>query len=260
MGYAVLEYEIVESVAVITMNHPPVNALGIPFLEDFTDVLYRLKTKEEARAVLITSSCPGVFSAGDDVASLKEIDDELINTLPKAHALLNELEELPLPTVAGINGHALGGGLELALACDFRFMAEESGRIGLPEVRLGMIPSIGGTQRLMPLVGKAKAVEMMFKGLMLTPEEAKGIGLVNDVFSKDELYEKSLDYAARLSRQATRAIARIKQCVITGIREGFEAGLSMEFETFRENIVSPDATEGIDSFLSGRKPKFKGKD
>jgi enoyl-CoA hydratase len=223
-------------------------------------VLDRLKTGEEARAVLLTSSCPGFFSAGDDVASLKEIDDELINTLPKAHALLNELEELPLPTIAGINGHALGGGLELALACDFRFMAEESGRIGLPEVRLGMIPSIGGTQRLLPLVGKAKAVEMMFKGLMLSPEEAKEIGLVNDIFSKDELYDKSLDYALRLSRQATRAIARIKQCVITGIREGFEAGLSMEFETFRENIVSPDAREGIDSFLSGRKPEFRGKD
>lgn len=260
MDYSVLEYKLVDHVAVITMNHPPVNALGIPFLEDFTDVLGRLKTTNEARAVLITSGCPGVFSAGDDVASLREIDDELINTLPKAHALLNELEELSFPTVAGINGHALGGGLELALACDFRFMARDSGRIGLPEVRLGMIPSIGGTQRLPPLVGKAKAVEMMFKGLMLTPEEAKEIGLVNDLFSSDELYEKSFDYALRLSRQATRAIARIKKCMITGMREGFEAGLSMEFETFRANIVSPDAKEGIDSFLSGRKPEFKGKD
>jgi enoyl-CoA hydratase/carnithine racemase len=260
MSYTVLEFELVDNVAVITMNHPPVNALGIPFLEDFTDVLHRLKTREEARAVLLTSSCTGVFSAGDDVASLKEIDDELINTLPKAHALLNELEELPFPTVAGINGHALGGGLELALACDFRFMARDSGRIGLPEVRLGMIPSIGGTQRLPRLVGKAKAVEMMFKGLMITPEQAKEIGLVNDVFSEAELYEKSFDYALRLSRQATRAIARIKQCMITGTREGFEAGLSMEYETFRENILSPDAREGIDSFLTGRKPEFTGKD
>jgi enoyl-CoA hydratase/carnithine racemase len=260
MGYTVLSYEVVESVAVITMNHPPVNALGIPFLEDFTDVLERLKTEGEVRAVLLTSSCPGVFSAGDDVASLKEIDDELINTLPKAHVLLNELEELPLPTVAGINGHALGGGLELALACDFRFMAQDSGRIGLPEVRLGMIPSIGGTQRLPLVVGKTKAVEMMFKGLMITPEEAKEIGLVNDVFAEGELYNKSFDYALRLSRQATGAIARIKKCMITGIREGFEAGLSMEFETFRANIISPDAKEGIDSFLSGRKPEFKGKD
>jgi enoyl-CoA hydratase len=260
MSYTVLEFELVDNVAVIRMNHPPVNALGIAFLEDFTDVLHRLKTKGEARAVLLTSSCPGVFSAGDDVASLKEIDDELINTLPKAHALLNELEELPFPTVAGINGHALGGGLELALACDFRFMAQDSGRIGLPEVRLGMIPSIGGTQRLPPLVGKAKAIEMMFKGLMLTPDEAKEIGLVNDVFLKDDLYEKSFDYALRLSRQATRAIGRIKQCVIRGIREGFEAGLSMEYETFRANILSPDAKEGIDSFLSGRKPEFTGTD
>ena len=258
MKYSVLDYDVLDNVAVITMKHPPVNALGLPFLEEFTGILEGLKTSREARSVLITSSCPGFFSAGDDIASLRNIDDKLINTLPRAHALLNDLESLPLPTVAAINGHALGGGLELALACDFRFMGEDSGRIGLPEVRLGMIPSLGGTQRLPLVVGKAKAIEMMFKGLQLTPEQAKEIGLVNDVFPKEKLYEKSFDYALRLSRQATQAIARIKQCVLTGIREGFNAGLSMEFEAFKKNIVSPDAREGIDAFLSGRKPVFKG--
>jgi enoyl-CoA hydratase/carnithine racemase len=258
MELSVLNYEFVDGVAVVTMNSPPVNALGIPFLEDFTEVLGKIRDTGEARAVLIASACSGFFSAGDDVSSLKEIDQELFDALPKAHALLNDLEALPLPTVAAINGHALGGGLELALACDFRFMGEDSGRIGLPEVRLGLIPSLAGTQRLPLLVGKAKAVEMMFKGLQLTPREAERIGLVNEVFSQEELYAKSLDYTTRLARQATRAIARIKRCVNTGLKEGFAHGLAAEHEAFRENIVEPDAREGVAAFLEGRKAVFKG--
>ena len=112
----------------------------------------------------------------NDVPALKELDEDLLDTLPRALALLDALEALPLPSVAAINGHALGGGLELALVCDFRFMGAGSGQIGLPEVRLGMIPALGGTQRLPLLVGKAKAIEMMFKGLQLTPEEAEKTG------------------------------------------------------------------------------------
>jgi len=258
MNLSVMQFEITDHVGIVTMNSPPVNALGIPFLEDFGKVLSTLRATREVRAVLIASACPGFFSAGDDIASLRDIDDEMIAALPRAHALLNNLETLPLPTVAAINGHALGGGLELALVCDFRFMGEGSGRIGLPEVRLGMIPSLGGTQRLPLLLGKARAVEMMFKGLQLTPEEAGETGLVNAVFPRDELYEKSLDYAARLARQATGAIARIKGCVNTGIREGFSRGLAAEQEAFRQNIREPDAREGIMAFLEGRKPVFRG--
>ncbi len=258
MDYTVLDYEVKDNVAIITMNFPPANALGVPFLEDFQAVLGRMKNTREARAIIITSACPGFFSAGDDLSSLKEIDEELINTLPRAHAMLNELEALPIPTVAAINGHALGGGLELALVCDFRFMAQDSGRIGLPEVRLGLIPSLGGTQRLPIAVGKAKAIEMMFKGLQLTPEEAKQIGLINNVFPKTELYEKSLDYAKRLARQATGAIAKIKQCVNSGLYKGLENGLTTERQAFKENITAPDAREGINAFLEGRKPVFKG--
>jgi len=258
MELSVLSCEIIEDVAVVKMNNPPVNALGPAFLGDFNRVLAHLKSGKKARALLLTSECPGFFSAGDDITQLEDIGDDLISLLPKAHAALNDLEFLPLPTVAAINGHALGGGLELALVCDFRFMGEDSGRIGLPEVRLGLIPSLGGTQRLPLLVGKARAVEMMFKGLQLTPGEAKQIGLLNDVFPLDELYEKSFDYARRLARQATGAIARIKSCVNTGVYRGLQEGLSREIEAFKENIFTPDAKEGVDAFLSNRKPEFKG--
>ncbi len=257
MKLTVLEYELSETVAIITMNHPPVNALGVEFLEDFNSVLNHLQYKP-ARAMLIRSACPGFFSAGDDIVSLQEIDDELINTLPRAHALLNALEELPLPTVAALNGHALGGGLELALTCDFRFMGDAAGRIGLPEVRLGMIPSLGGTQRLPLIVGRARAIEMMYKGLQLTPAAAKEAGLITDIFPQDQLDERSLDYAKRLARQATAALGRIKTCINTGIREGFSAGLAMEYDMFKDNIRSRDAKEGIAAFLNNRKPEFRG--
>ena len=260
MKLSVLEYEVRENVAIVTMNHPPVNALGETFLEDFQSVLKRLTNTNEARAVLLSSACPGFFSAGDDVSSLTEITDEMIALLPRAHTLLNDLESLLLPVVAAINGHALGGGLELALACDFRFMAEDSGRIGLPEIRLGMIPSLGGTQRLPWFVGRGKAVEMMYKGLQLLPEEARDICLIHEVFPADSLFEKCFDYASRLARQATGALGCIKTCINAGYRLGFEAGLSMEYEMFRKNIRSRDAKEGISAFLENRKPAFSGKD
>jgi len=258
MNLSFSTFEIVNNVAVIKMNNPPVNAMTPTMLEDFTQIIDTLNTPGKARALVLASNCPGFFSAGDDVTKLKDIDDDMIALLPKVHNMMNDFEALPIPTVAAINGHALGGGLELALTCDFRFMAEDSGRIGLPEVRLGMIPAFGGTQRLPLIAGRPKAIEMMYKGLQITPEEAKKASLVNDTFPKDELFDKSFDYARRLALQATGAIRRIKQCIRTGFYEGFEKGLAMEMTTFKDNIVSPDAKEGIDAFLSGRKPEFKG--
>ena len=189
---------------------------------------------------------------------LGEISPETLAALPRAHQLLDRLESLPLPTMAAINGHALGGGLELALACDLRFMGADSGRIGLPEVRLGMIPALGGTQRLPLLVGKGRAVEMMFKGLQLTPEEAERIGLVNAVFPQAELEERVQDYAVRIARQATGAIARIKGCVHTGVYQGIAKGLAEERRAVVENFKSPDVREGVEAFLAGRKPVFRG--
>ena len=258
MNLSVLEYEVVEGVARIALHNPPVNALDTRFLEDFEAVLDRLSAPGEARSVLLRSDCPGFFSAGDDVRELREIRPETLAALPRAHALLDVLESLPLPTIAAINGHALGGGLELALACDLRFMGEDAGRIGLPEVRLGMIPALGGSQRLPLLVGKGRAIEMMFKGLQLTPREAERIGLVNAVFPQAELEERVRDYAARLARQATGAIARIKGCVNKGIREGFDRGLAEERRAVVENFESPDVREGVEAFLDGRKPTFRG--
>ncbi len=258
MELSVVRYEVKDNVAIITLNNPPVNGLDITCFDDLKKIITEIRNSREVRSAMIASDCPGFFSAGDDLNSLKDIDEALVKRQPEVHQLFNDFESLPVPTLAAINGHCLGGGLELALLCDFRFMVEGSSRIGLPEVKLGMIPAFGGTQRLWPLVGKSKAVEMMYKGLQLLPEEALTAGLVNRVVKENKLFEESFDYCLRLSRQATGAIAKIKQCLNTGINKGFEAGMKMEQKSFLENIFSEDAKEGINAFLEGRKPEFKG--
>ena len=256
--YTLLALEVIGAVGVITLNNPPANGLSITLLEELSSVIEQIKNTGSVRALLIRSACEGFFSAGADLSLLTDLTDDLVKLLPKAQEIFNSLESLPLPVVAAISGHALGGGLELALACDFRFMAKDSGRLGLPEVRLGLIPSFGGSQRLPQIVGRAKALEMMIRGLQVTADEAKEIGLVTEVFLPNELFEKSMDYAKRLSRQATGAVAHIKACVVAGCREGFHAGLLKEVECFKENIGSHDAKEGVEAFLTGRKPQFRG--
>ncbi len=259
MDLSVMKFKMKDNVAIITLCNPPVNGLDIPCFNDLRAIVDHLNNNPEARSAMITSDCPGFFSAGEDLNSIKDINEDLVKRQPEVHQLFDEFESLPIPTLASINGHCLGGGLELALLCDFRFMVSGESRIGLPEARLGMIPAFGGTQRLWPLVGKGKAVELMYKGLQIQPEESLEIGLINRVVDADKLFEESFDYCARLAQQATGAIARIKQCLNNGIRKGFETGMEMERNAFLENIFSDDAKEGVNAFLEGRKPIYKGR-
>jgi len=164
---------------------------------------------------------------------------------------------LPQPTVAAINGHALGGGLELALACDFRFAARADGAlIGLPEVRLGLLPGAGGTQRLTRLVGPARATELIMKGLQLSPEQAAEDGIVHFLVEPDELESQARDYAVRLARQAPIALRGIKRAIQAAA--GTE-GLAVEGEAFREVLASEDAQMGVAAFLNGERPTFSGR-
>jgi enoyl-CoA hydratase len=164
--------------------------------------------------------------------------------------------ELPQPTVAAINGHALGGGLELALACDFRFLAlAEGALLGLPEVRLGLLPGAGGTQRLTRLVGPGRATELIMKGIQLSPQEAADEGIVHFLVQPDELEEQARDYAARLARQAPVALRGIKRAIrAAGTPEGF----AVERDAFREVLASEDAERGVKAFLEGERPSFSG--
>lgn len=255
MNLKVLRYDTQEKVAIVTMNHPPINELGLPFLFDFEAVLDEIRATK-MRAMVITSSCPGFFSAGDDVKKMKDFDPTFFDHHERVHALLDAIETLPIPTIAAINGRAFGGGMELAMTCDFRFMGDDSGRLGLPEARLGLIPAFGGTQRLTQLVGKAKAIEMIYHGLMIKPEDADRIGLITAVHPQEEVVAKSIEYALHLSRKAIDTIGRIKHCINVGLREGFDRGLQAELNACKENLGTPDAQEGVAAYLEGRVPRF----
>ena len=194
--------------------------------------------------------------AGADIHEFERIEAEGVDRALRAQDVFTAFAELPQPTVAAINGHALGGGLELALACDFRFLARADGALlGLPEVRLGLLPGAGGTQRLTRLVGHGRATELIMKGLQLSPDQAAEAGIVHFLVEPDELEAKARDYAVRLARQAPIALRGIKRAIrAAGTPRGFE----VEREAFREVLVSEDAKTGVKAFLEGERPTFEG--
>ena len=168
-----------------------------------------------------------------------------------------KLERIPKIVIAAINGHCVGGGLEIAMACDLRFM-RSGGQIGLPEVTLGVLPGTGGTQRLPRLVGKGRAIDLMITGRTISPEEAKDIGLINDVCEGDAV-EFAQQYAAKLNAGAVRAIGLIKVAVQEGTEMALANGLALERELQNRLFVTDDAKEGLAAFLEKRKPAFKGR-
>jgi enoyl-CoA hydratase/carnithine racemase len=195
--------------------------------------------------------------AGADVNEFERIAGEGVDRALLAQQVFTRFAELPQPTVAAINGHALGGGLELALACDFRIAARADGAlIGLPEVRLGLLPGAGGTQRLTRIVGQGRATELIMKGIQLSPQEAADDGVVHVLVEPDELDQKARDYTVRLARQAPIALRGIKRA----IRSAFAPdGLSVEADAFREVLASEDAQTGVKAFLDGERPTFSGR-
>jgi enoyl-CoA hydratase/carnithine racemase len=223
----------------------------------------------ETRAVVVRSAVEGVFVAGADIREFERVQGDRIGDRLKpvpdavsldrallAQEVFSRFAEVPQPTIAAINGHALGGGLELALACDFRFAARAEGAlIGLPEVRLGLLPGAGGTQRLTWLVGPARATELIMKGIQLSPEQAATDGIVHFLVEPEELEDKARDYAVRLARQAPLALRGIKRAIRAAQTPD---GLSVEGEAFREVLASADAQTGVRAFLEGERPTFSG--
>src|SRR5438552_503895 len=246
----------VERIAVITLDRPPLNAIDEQVVTELDAATTELAADSETRAVLVRSALDGVFMAGADIHEFERIAAEGIDRALLAQEVFTRFAELPQPTVAAINGHALGGGLELALVCDFRFLARADGALlGLPEVRLGLLPGAGGTQRLTRIVGPARATELIMKGLQLTPGQAADAGLVHFLVEPSELEDRSRDYAVRLARQAPIALRGIKRA----IRAAWSSdGLAVERDAFREVLGSEDAQTGVKAFLTGEKPTFSG--
>ncbi|HKB27954.1 MAG TPA: enoyl-CoA hydratase-related protein [Candidatus Limnocylindrales bacterium] len=245
-----------ERIAVITLDRPPLNAIDEQVVTELDAATTELAADVETRAVLVNSALDGVFMAGADIHEFERIAAEGVDRALLAQQVFTRFAELPQPTVAAINGHALGGGLELALACDFRFVGRVEGALlGLPEVRLGLLPGAGGTQRLTRLVGPGRATELIMKGLQLSPEQAAEAGLVHFLVEPAELEEKARDYTVRVARQAPIALRGIKRA----IRSAWSPdGLAVEADAFREVLASKDAQTGVKAFLEGERASFTG--
>ena len=244
-----------ERIAVVTIDRPPLNAIDRRLAEELGAAIAELAGDAQTRAVVVRSGVEGAFMVGADINEFQRVDAANVAEVARGQELTNALAELPSPTVAAINGHALGGGFELALACDFRFAARGAGFVGLPEVRLGLIPGAGGTQRLTRLVGAAKATLLVMKGLQLSPEEAEREGIVHFVVEPGELDEQARDFAVRLARQAPLALRAIKRAIRAA---GTPEGYAIEREAFRELILSEDARAGVAAFLGGERAVFEG--
>jgi len=251
-----VEYTVSDAVARITLNRPPVNALNAELVADIGAALEQASAPD-VRAVVITGSPH--FAAGADITEFQaafEGDGEadLASTLA---SVVNQLDNLEKPTIAAINGFALGGGFELAMGADFRYLADDA-RVGQPEILLGIIPGAGGTQRLPRLVGYQRALKMCLTGRQIGAEEALTLGLADKVVASDDLSEAAMADAARFATGPTAAYAAVKRAVAGGVGVSLDQGLEIEEAEFARVFETGDARRGVVAFLAKGKPDFTG--
>jgi enoyl-CoA hydratase/carnithine racemase len=256
-------------VTVIRMNRGPVNALVPELQEELVDTLNKLKEDEATRVVVLTSAIDRYFMVGADIKAFGEAAAERENPAMleriaqisrRGQAAFSEIEHFPKPLIAGINGHALGGGCELALTCDYRLMIDDGrSTIGQTETSLGLIPGAGGTQRLPRLVGKSRAMEMIFESQRLKAPDAAAIGLVTAALPAEGFNGAVLDRARRLAQSAPIALRLAKEAILAGLERAPGKGSEVEAENFGHAFMTEDAMIGIMSFVAKQQPEFKGK-
>lgn len=244
-----------DKIAIVTINNPPANAFNLVTMRDLEEAINQLEGDKNTRVIIITGAGEKGFSAGFDVSDAANAHE----TAPLGRVLWTRIDRLTKPVIAAINGFALGGGCELALACHFRIMIDSpKAFIGLTELNLGIIPGWGGTQRLMRQVGRSKALELILLSKRLTAPEALAIGLVDQVVAPETLREKALELAGLLAQRPPLAVAAVLQAMSAGQYEGIEAGLKAEQEGSARVTGSRDAIEGFTAFLEKRQPNFTG--
>lgn len=258
MEYENILVEREENIAVVTVNRPKVlNALNADTVAELIAAFDDLGADEQIKAVIITGSGDRAFIAGADINELKDLNAlEAIATSERGQVLMFKIEDLSKPVIAAINGFALGGGCELALACDVRIASENAG-LGQPEISLGIIPGYGGTQRLPRQVGKGKAMELILTGDMIDSQEALGIGLVEKVVPQDRLMETAKTLARKIAVKGAVAVKLAKKCINYGLGTDLKTGCSFESLQFGAVCTTEDRTEGMTAFLEKRKPEFK---
>ena len=262
-----LKTSVADGVYTITLDDPPANTYSYDMMRELDAVVLEARMDAAVHVIVITGAGEKFFCAGANIAMLKDADPTFkYYFCLHANETLNRLEQTPKLVIAALNGHTVGGGLEVAMAADIRIAKQGAGKIGMPEVALGVLPGTGGTQRLARLVGKARAIELMATGRLLSMDEAKTLGIVTEVWGEAELQGRSfhdavLDYARQFTppNKASRAVGRMKRAVQSGAEAGFLEGLSIERELQQLLFQSDDAKEGIAANLEKRKPQFRGR-
>lgn len=260
MSYQYITLKKEERVLTVTFNRPPTNPLNGEFGRELFEAFTEVDKMEDVTVVVITSALEKAFIAGADIkemaAQTQSEAEAFSKLLQDANNLLSGMKKV---VIAAINGHALGGGCELAMACDYRFMAAGKAFIGLPEATLGILPGAGGTQRLPRLVGLSTAMDILLRGRTMGPEEALAIGLVDRVIEAENFMEEVMKFAHKLASGAGKALGYIKVAVTEGIDLPMDQALAIERKYGLENLKTHDAKEGLTAFGEKRKPNFQSR-
>ena len=254
-----------DGVAVLTLNDPPANTYSYEMMQQLDRAILAARMDEQVQVIIITGQGEKFFCAGANIQMLSSVTPEFkYYFCLHANETLSRLEQTPKLVIAAINGHCVGGGLEVAMAADLRIARKGAGKMGLPEVSLGVLPGTGGTQRLVRLVGKPRAIELMATAELFAFERGAELGLINHIYEADTgaaFIEQVTTYARQFTtpHRAARAVGRIKRSVQTGAEVSFEAALALERELQQQLFQSEDAQEGLAAYVEKRKPNFKGR-
>lgn len=255
-----VDFSVEQGVGIISLNRAPANAYDWQMLRDLSQAIQKARADSSVRVVLVRSSLPKFFCTGADISTLQDSDRaQFANFLTLAHETVDMIGRTPKLFIAAIAGHCIGGGLEIALACDFRFAAQAKYRLGLAEVNLGLSPGMGGTQRLPRLIPKSRALHMMVTGEPVGPEEALQLGLVDRVFPEESFQDEVQKFAQKLASGPTMAQGYIKLSVNMGLETSLAEGLAIERAHQNQLFASEDVAEGLKAFLEKRPPKYQGR-
>ena len=260
-----LDYTVGDGIAVVTLNDPPANTYSYELMQRLDRAILNARMNESVQVIVIIGAGEKFFCAGANIAMLSEVTPEFkYYFCLHANETLNRLEQTPKLVIAALNGHCVGGGLEVAMAADLRIARRGAGKMGLPEVSLGVLPGTGGTQRLSRIVGKSKAIELMAAGELFDFEKGEALGLINRIIDANDAAEflnQVLEYARQFTapNKASRAVGRIKRAVQTGAELPFESALALERELQQLLFQSEDAKEGLDAYVNKRKAEFQGR-
>jgi enoyl-CoA hydratase len=257
-----IRYDVDGGLAIIQLDDAPANTYSYEMMQQLDTAILRARMDEKVHVILLRGAGEKFFSAGASIPMLTKADPTFkYYFCLHANETLSRLEQTPKLVIAALNGHTVGGGLEIAMACDIRIAKKEGGKIGLPEVNLGVLPGTGGTQRISRIIGRARSIELMATGRTFSFEEALEYGLIHYIYERDTFWEDVLAYARQFCppNKASKAVGRIKRAVVTGSEVGFAEALGIERELQQLLFTSEDAKEGLAAYVEKRQPEFKGK-